>query len=537
MGSVFAASHVLIGRRAAVKVLRRELMSRSDVRTCFLREARSVNWVNHPNIAEIYDLGESEDGLVFLVMELLSGERLADRLERGPLAVEVALHVLEQVTAALARAHDLGVVHRDLKPEHVFLIERGGRREFVKIIDFGLAFHAHEGENVTRALLGTPGYMAPEVLRGEVAGPAADLYALGLILFEMLTGRPPFVAADPAALNELHRTQQPPDPCDLRPGLPPEVGVVVARLLEKEPAQRYGDAYRLLEDCRMLAQGRRPLLDVGPVTVLEGGATNSQTANQGLATRALQVVLFGRMVATAYPRGGTPTQVERRVEGLWGLLATLCKVEGELEVTESVLVNARARAREAAETVALEIAELSRHASRMTRRIEGATEEINRLTEERREAGRQLRQLRRQIESLQAEGEGGLLPRLLNAAGASAAHMQTRAEAIAKVRAKIERWTRQAERARQHADRLRAQLRLQNQRLESELSRQDKHLAALYKERAINLAQLDESVSWLRQHFARRRECHALVAQLNRLLPANSAEGFWAENVEGEDHR
>lgn len=523
MGSVFAASHVLIGRRVAVKVLRSELLSRPDLRACFLREARAVNWVNHPNIAEIYDMGEGEDGLVFLVMELLAGERLADRLDEGVVELEVALDVIEQMTAALARAHDLGVVHRDLKPEHVFLVERGGRKDFVKLIDFGLAYHAREGQAARGEVVGTPGYIAPEVLRGEPAGPAADLYALGVVFFEMLTGRQPFVASDPAALHELHRSHPVPNVCTLRPELPSEVGAVVARLLEKDPARRYGDAYRLLEDCRLLVRPRRPALDSSPGMLADAAVQAGATGNQALASSALKTALLGRMAASAYPGGGGPPEVERRVEELWGLLANLCRVEGELEVTESVLANARMRAREASDAVALEIAELSRHASRMARRIEGADSEVERLTRERREAGSGLRQLRRQIEAFEQVPGSESLPHLLHEAGVVAAHKQIKAEAIAKVRAKVERWSAEGERANQHADRLREQLRLQNQRLQSELARQELRVADLYAERALHLSVLDESVRWLRQHFGRRRECRTLIAELDRLAPESVA--------------
>jgi serine/threonine-protein kinase len=532
VGVVYEASHVLIGRRAAVKILKPELLKRADVRASFLREARAVNWVNHPNIAEIFDLGEEDDGLVFQVLELLEGERLSNRLERGPLETGVALDLLEQIAGALARAHDLGVVHRDLKPEHVFLVERGGKSNFVKLIDFGLAYLAREDQKEQgEALAGTPGYIAPEVLAGGAAGPAADLYALGVMLFEMVTGQHPFPARDPAALHRLHLKQPVPDPCSLVRSLPTEVGALTARLLEKDPARRYVNAYRLLEDCRACSQR----LGVGlgqvatPAPVVPAPA---QVARQTLTTSALMTVFLGRMAASAYPGGSAPEEVAERVERMWTVLSQLCKFEGELEVKESILANARARAHEASDAVALRIAELSRVASRLTRRMESARAELERLDRERREGARELRLVRRQIREMESTPAIPALSRLLQAAGVMAAHRQIRSEAMAKVEAKIARWAAESERAGMQADHLRAQLRVQNQRFEEEFARQGKRVAALYAELAQHLAGLEEAGAWLRRHFTRRRECRGLIAELDRIAPqavrtphGDSAEG------------
>ncbi len=521
MSTVLEANHVLIGRRAAVKVLKRHLAERPDLRACFLREARAVNWVNHVNIAEVYDHGESEDDLVFLVMELLEGERLSERLDLGPVDPGMALDVVEQVTAALARAHDLGVIHRDLKPEHVFLVDRGGRTGFVKLIDFGLARLPREGQlGLAGALVGTPGYISPEVLAGAEAGPASDLYALGVMFFEMVTGRPPFEASDPAALHQLHCTCPVPNPCELIAGIPAEVGVVITRLLEKDPSRRYNDAYRVLEDCRSLVRGRRSVVDSG-AALLEPASSNhaSVGGNQTLAAQALTAVLLARMASSAYPRGGAPREVEGGVEDTWQALAQLCRVEGELEVTESVVANARARAREASDAVALQIAELSRHASRMARRIEGAREEIQRLDQQRRQAGRQLKQARREIRALERQPNTVHVPRLLHEAGVLAARQQVNAEAITKVHAKVDRWGLEAERAGQLATRLREQFRTQNERVEAELAHRELRLIALYSERERLLSALGDTAAWLRTHFERRRECQSLMAELVRIAP------------------
>jgi len=523
MSSVYEARHVLIGRRAALKVIHHEHLERPHLRAWFFREARAVNWVNHPNIAEVYDLGESADGLTFLVMELLEGERLADRLEQGRLELPLALDVVEQVAGALARAHDLGIVHRDLKPEHVFLLQRGGRKNFVKLIDFGFAHHARERDLVPGALLGTPGYIAPEVLAGQPAGPAADLYALGVVFFEMATGRPPFQADDPESLCELHLTQSAPTARDVAPDVPAEVSTVIARLLEKDPARRYGDAYRLLEECQALARQRTAAFDAAHAFIPSPLPAEPGRAMHTLARCALNTALLGYMAAVAYPGGGAPREARRRVEGMWGVLSRLCQLEGELEVAEAILANARARAREASDGVAAQIAELSRLASRMTRWVEGGRDEIARLLRERRETARHLRTVRESIRAREKSAPGSDLAGLLGEAGAAAARRQMIADAIAGVEARIERWLADAERAAQHADRLRLQLKSQNERIENELGRQETQVAELYAERALHLATLEQAQSWLREHLGRRRECAPLLEKLRQLAPEDSA--------------
>lgn len=517
MGSVFEARHVLIGRKAALKVLHAELLDRPYLRSCFLREARAVNWVNHPNIAEIYDFGESEDGRIYLVMELLEGERLSDRIARGPLDLPLALGVLEQTAAALARAHDLGVVHRDLKPEHVFLVPRGSRSNLVKLIDFGLAHLAREGGlGATGVLLGTPGYIAPELLRGDKAGPPADLYALGVILFEMLTGLPPFKGQDTASLLEQHRVQSAPDPALWQPGLPPEVSRIVLRLLEKDPARRYAEAYRLLDDCRSLQAriGPTPAPDAPEESKPARPVSRAPEAGAGWARRS---ALLGRMAAVAYPGRSGPAQIEREVERVWRSLARLCQLDGELEVTESFNENERARAREAAEEVARKIGDLSMLASRLRRQIEGTQEELTRLDETGERLAGRLETLRGQAAQLESQDDPQGLEPLLREAGAAAARHQMVSEARSRLEGQISKWMLDAERASSRSDRLREQLHADNERLAAEGDRRASQVNALYGERAALVTSLHEAESFLADHFRRRRECKALVDELTAI--------------------
>ena len=217
MGIVYRARHVLIDRVVAVKLIRPDLRGETHLRAWMLREARAANRVDHAHIIDIHDIGETDDGELYLVMEYLVGTPLSTEIARGPMPIQRAVDVLEQMGAALARAHDLGVVHRDLKSDNILLTTRGGRKDFVKILDFGLAALAHDPRLAPKgAVFGTPEYMSPEQARGETAGPQSDLYALGILFFEMITGQLPFRSSDRDTLLELQRTGATPRPSTIR---------------------------------------------------------------------------------------------------------------------------------------------------------------------------------------------------------------------------------------------------------------------------------------------------------------------------------
>src|SRR5258706_579581 len=228
MGVVYRARHVLIERVVALKLIRPDLRGETHLRAWMLREARAANRVDHAHIIDIHDIGETEDGELYLVMEYLVGTALATELARGPMPLARGVDILEQMCAALARAHDLGVVHRDLKSDNILLTVRGGRKDFVKILDFGLAGLARDPRLAPKgAVFGTPEYMSPEQARGEDAGPQSDLYAIGVLFFEMLTGQLPFRSNDRETLLEMQRTAPPPragisprEPIDSKARLP-----------------------------------------------------------------------------------------------------------------------------------------------------------------------------------------------------------------------------------------------------------------------------------------------------------------------------
>ena len=246
MGAVYTAVHGLLGRRAAVKVLRDDLSRDQASVQRFFNEARALTAIKHPSIVEIYDFGFAPDGAAFIVMELMEGESLAARLRRvGRLPVASALVVARQVATALAAAHRAGIVHRDLKPDNAFLVAdpevAGGER--VKLLDFGVAKlaigPASAARTSTGAIVGTPHYMSPEQCEGSRAvDHRSDLYSLGVMLFEMLTGRLPFVGEGVGGIIGAHLFVEPPAVRSLAPEVPPEVEAFVAQLLAKTPDAR-----------------------------------------------------------------------------------------------------------------------------------------------------------------------------------------------------------------------------------------------------------------------------------------------------------
>jgi serine/threonine protein kinase len=256
MGRVFAATQLGLERAVAIKIMSE---SGRAFRERFLVEARALASLNHRNIVTIYDSGELEDGVVFIAMEYLRGQTLADALKRARrFDVVRTLHIAVQMTRGLRAAHKQGIVHRDLKPSNVFLVEDddaddpsdGTSGELVKLFDFGIAktLPMSRDHVVTRegAIMGTPAYMAPEQVEGRAVDARSDLYALGCVLFQLLTGRTPFVASNNVELMLAHLHKVPPMLRTLRPEVPTPIEDVVMRLLSRDPRDRYADADALL---------------------------------------------------------------------------------------------------------------------------------------------------------------------------------------------------------------------------------------------------------------------------------------------------
>jgi hypothetical protein len=245
MGVVYRARQEYLNRVVALKMVLTGAHASLEERARFRREAEALARLKHPNIVQIYQIGEHH-GLPFLVLDFCPGGSLAKKLAGTLLPAREAAGLLEQVARAVQAAHAAGIIHRDLKPANVLLGEDGS----AKITDFGLARRPEEGRGLTQTgvILGTPSYMAPEQAAGKEVGPAADLYALGAILYECLTGRPPFKGATPLDTLDQVRTQEPVQPSRLQPKVPADLEAVCLKCLEKSPRQRYANAAALAED-------------------------------------------------------------------------------------------------------------------------------------------------------------------------------------------------------------------------------------------------------------------------------------------------
>jgi serine/threonine-protein kinase len=248
MGRVYRAEQTNLGRTVAVKIIHPHLVGEENAAARFITEARAASRLNHPNSVAVIDFGKTEDGQLYLVMEFLRGKDLARvQYEEGPLSFRRIVSVLRQVLAALSEAHHLEIIHRDLKPENVILepVRTGG--DFVKVVDFGLAkMREGSGPSITSPgiVCGTPEYMSPEQGRGDPLDARSDLYAVGVIFYQLLTGRLPFEAESPTQVVLMHITEPPPDPRAAAPErmIPSLLADVCLMALAKEPDHRFGNA-------------------------------------------------------------------------------------------------------------------------------------------------------------------------------------------------------------------------------------------------------------------------------------------------------
>jgi serine/threonine-protein kinase len=250
MGAVFLARHEILGTKVALKTLSHEHVADPRKAARFAREARLVSRVDHTNVVGVLDFARAPEGFYYLVMEHVDGTTLHDAIARsGAFPPARAAHVLAQIAAGLARAHELGIVHRDLKPENVLLTQRGSDRDHVKIVDFGLAKSSDPSMGPLTAdgeVFGTPHFMAPEQWRSQPVSPGTDLYALGVVAYELLTGILPFDGSF-VELCQQHCESAPLPPSAHAPRLPPALDRLVLALLAKSPAERPADARAVLE--------------------------------------------------------------------------------------------------------------------------------------------------------------------------------------------------------------------------------------------------------------------------------------------------
>jgi serine/threonine-protein kinase len=329
MGAVYRAEHLQLAKPVAIKLLRPEISARKDSDARFQREALAGARLQHANIVGVLDFGHREDGSLYLVMELLTGHSLRQVLDKTPrLPWPRALHIARQVLRGLAHAHDQGVIHRDIKPENIHLTHDGEDPDCAKLIDFGIAMlTAGEGADVriTAAGLavGTPTYLAPEQAVGGKLGPPTDLYSLSIVLYEMLAGRPPFVAEEPVRLLTAHAMTPPPPVNELAPdaSVPPAVEAMVQRGLGKTWAERIATATEyiaLIDEARRgagLLDGSNPnaapYLTPAPMPVV-AAATPAPPSIDPRAPTALPTPVAGAATWTQW----RPTKKQLRIAGI-----------------------------------------------------------------------------------------------------------------------------------------------------------------------------------------------------------------------------
>jgi serine/threonine protein kinase len=353
MGAVYEGTQIRLNRRVAVKVMARDLAGNPEALARFRREVHITTRLAHPHIVQVLDVGSTEDGLPFLVMEFLEGEDLERRLKRVRwLPLPRVVHVVDQVASALAATHRKGIVHRDLKPANVFLLEAEGVADFVKVVDFGISkTQGVAGAALTRAsvMMGTPRYMAPEQVTGKPSkvDQRADQWALACIAWEALVGRGPFAGKDVAALLYQVVHGEPPALAEHAPDLPAGIEEVLRRALAKRPGDRFATmgafarAFAVAAQPAAEAPATRPLATPAPpVAALtrwlrrrEAPAAGKKPARPGLVAHTM---VLGRR---AWKRLRPPPRRSRRVRWVFAGLGATLAIGAALLLRSGVLLH------------------------------------------------------------------------------------------------------------------------------------------------------------------------------------------------------
>jgi serine/threonine-protein kinase len=408
MATVYRARHTLIDRPCAVKILNPALARDKMVRERFRREAKSAKKLAHPNVIDIFDDGDTGDGTAFMVMELLDGEPLDGIVARGPIALQRALPIMIQVARGIARAHDLEVIHRDLKPENIYIARRDDGSDLVKLLDFGIARSAQDSRLTgVGEVFGTPQYMAPERITSIDAGGSQDLYALGVIFFEMISNTLPFEANDVPSFLLKHLKEPPPKLSERGVSVPPELESLIDSLMAKDPKQRPVDAHKvhnqLIEICQKLGiapppeisaeqrgYGRAPAATLPPVTIDRW---------------VRRLMVFEQMLQRAYP-AGAPADQRSTLERVKKFVGDVTQLRGSSVDDQRRLEALEGRQREGRERFGRAVDALGVDASKARDVARGAREGVKPYTD----AVTQAREMSLKVhaEVLHWEGRSGM---------------------------------------------------------------------------------------------------------------------------------
>ena len=327
MANVYLAEDEELGRRVAIKILNDRHASDDSFVERFRREAKNAAGLSHPNIVSIYDRGEAE-GTYYIAMEYLEGRSLKDRIvSEGPLPIPAAIEATRQILRALGFAHRRGIVHRDIKPHNVLLAQDGAERRH-KVTDFGISRTAASQMTEAGSIVGTAQYLSPEQARGASVDQRSDIYSVGIVLYELLTGRLPFTGETPLEIAMKHLSEVPKPPSSLRPEVPPDLDMIVLRALAKDPAERFESAEEMDEELARVAGG-------GAVTSETAEAATAVLAGAGIAESAPTIVSRRPVVA---PRPEQPYREQeyydyeppRRRRTIWPWLLTLLLLAGAI---------------------------------------------------------------------------------------------------------------------------------------------------------------------------------------------------------------
>jgi len=416
MAMVYRARHKVVDQPFAIKVMNPLLARDPIVRERFRREAKSAKKIAHPNIIEIFEEGDTSDGTAYMVMEFLEGSSLADIISKGPIPVKRAVGLMIQIARGIARAHDLGVIHRDLKPENIFVCRRepshprsngsskkdGGGPvgsidavtddevpaisdapdtippgDLVKLLDFGIALSKQDSRLTgTGELFGTPQYMAPERITSTEAGAPSDLYALGVIFFEMLTGRLPYDAPDVATFFVRHLKDPPLPIRSIQPNTPESLADLIERLLAKEPNQRPVDAHKVTADlidvAREIGAPVPPEPQVDPASSRPMALPASERGTHRWVRRA---DVFAEMLERVYGKSAPP-ELRAKLDRISELAARVAKIRARSVAEQNKLEEIGKKGREGRLRLGHAVDALGADASRAREELRASEEKL-----------------------------------------------------------------------------------------------------------------------------------------------------------------